>query len=137
MTLEMHQDARRCVKLWGAITFGDLKPPTNGPGTARYCLLESAASHTSTVESIPRRERTRSVSLAWSFVDPLLVEARGDVKTLRRAEYQQKVGHICTKDARGAATYPVSRLCRVCAHDLGVICAPNRLEAQEWYKPRA
>ena len=64
MTLEMHQDARRCVKLWGAITFGDLKPPTNGPGTARCYLLESAASHTSTVESIPRRERTRSVSLA-------------------------------------------------------------------------
>ena len=64
MTLEMHQDARRCVKLWGPITFSDRKPPTNGPGTARCCLLESAASHTNTVESIPRRERTRSVSLA-------------------------------------------------------------------------
>ena len=45
--------------------------------------------------------------------------------------------HWCARIGLGVGKRGVSRLCRVCAHDIGVICASIRLEAQEWYTHRA
>jgi hypothetical protein len=123
----------RPVDIWGVKTpqmpfkseNNEQKPPILTPKLAR-------SSRTGIV-----RVQRRGVSLAPFLFDLLLTEAGGGAKVLRRAEKPYNMRHWCARIGLGVGKRSVSRLCRVCAHDLGVICASIRLEAQEWYKPRA